>query len=169
MQLYVKNLTGKTFTFDVEPDDTFRSFREKIAADLGLSPQMTKVIVDMNLVELSEDDRTIESFGLTMVSGIRVVKAQKKVQLFVKTLDGKTHTFNFDLYQPFGEFRKLIAKRVGWKLKDTIVIVDMNSVDTTNDNKLMTEFGITAASGIQAVQKSTTQRSKKGWFTFASW
>lgn len=70
MQIFVKSLTGKTITLNVEPGDSIDSIKEKIADREGISAQDQRLIFGGKQLE---SDRTIADYNLTANSTIHLV------------------------------------------------------------------------------------------------
>ena len=59
MKVIVKTVRQEESTFEVEPTDTIRSFKEKIAAEKGTTPESIKLIFSGKM--LNDDTATLES------------------------------------------------------------------------------------------------------------
>jgi len=44
MQIFIKTLTGKTITLDVDPDETIEDVKDKIFRSEGISPDQQRLI-----------------------------------------------------------------------------------------------------------------------------
>ncbi|KAL0821022.1 hypothetical protein ABMA28_005671 [Loxostege sticticalis] len=77
MQIFVKTLTGKTITLEVEPSDTIENVKAKI--------------------QDKEDGRTLSDYNIQKESTLHLVlRLRGGMQIFVKTLTGKTITLEVE-------------------------------------------------------------------------
>ena len=111
-QIFVKTLTGKTVTLEVDASDTIEHIKFQLQDKVDIPPDQQGLIYPGKLLE---DGLTLSDYNIQKESTLHVILwfSRRVFEIFIKTLTGKIITLKVAYLDKIGHVKGLISDKEG--------------------------------------------------------
>ena len=146
MQIYIRTITGKTLTINVEQKMKIENVKKLVAAKAGLPvAQQNFLFAGVQL----DDNKDLEEYGIVEESMLYLVPLlEGGMQIFIKTLTGKTLAIDADLKWKVKDLKAQIHTKEGMKVEQQKLVYGGRALA---DEQTLQSYNITKESTLHVI------------------